>query len=125
MNQNILNIKNIVEPRQSTCMLTVSHSFDRLFQSVLPYFPLLPKHFLSPSFPCPSQSSYKVSVEDPVCMEVMDAIQNLVEQRLDHSSRKLKWLLVGLGGSVELNNVLQEDNRIVSVVYMMIKMHWC
>lgn len=48
-------------------------------------------------------------MEDPVGMKVMDAIQDLVEQRLDHSSRQLKWLLVGLGCSVELNNVLWKD----------------
>lgn len=48
-------------------------------------------------------------MEDPVGVEVMDAIQDLVEQRLDHSSRQLKWLLVGLGRSVELNNVLQKE----------------
>lgn len=63
-----------------------------------------------------SQPSYQVSVKHPVSVEVMDAIQNLVEQRLDHSSWKLKWLLVGLGGSVELNNVLREDKIIVDVV---------
>lgn len=54
-------------------------------------------------------------MEDPVGVEVMDAIQDLVEQRLDHSSRKLKWFLVGLGRSVELNNVLQGDKIIVRV----------
>lgn len=46
----------------------------------------------------------------------MDAIQDLVEQRLDHSSRQLKWLLVGLGRSVELNNVLRKDKIIAIVV---------
>lgn len=61
-------------------------------------------------------SSYKVSVKDPVGVEVMDAIQDLVEQRLDHSSRQLKWLFVGLGCSVELNNVLQRDKITVSLV---------
>lgn len=55
-------------------------------------------------------------MEDPVGMEVMDAIQDLVEQRLDHSSRQLQWFLVGLGCSVELNNVLQKDTIIVIVV---------
>lgn len=56
-------------------------------------------------------------MEDPVGVEVMDAIQDLVEQRLDHSSRQLKWLLVGLGRSVELNNVLQkEKNKIIVIV---------
>lgn len=56
-------------------------------------------------------------MEDPVGVEVMDAIQNLVEQRLDHSSRQLKRLLVGLGRSVELNNVLRQNKKIV------VKMH--
>lgn len=55
-------------------------------------------------------------MEDPVGVEVMDAIQDLVEQRLDHSSRQLKWLLVGLGRSVELNNVLRKDKIIAIVV---------
>lgn len=55
-------------------------------------------------------------MEDPVGVEVMDAIQDLVEQRLDHSPGQLKWLLVGLGRSVELNNVLQKDKIIVIVV---------
>lgn len=55
------------------------------------------------------QSSYKISMQDPVGMEVMDAIQNLIEQRLHHSSRQLKRLLVGLRCSVELNNVLWKE----------------
>lgn len=42
-------------------------------------------------------------------MKVMDAIQNLIEQRLHHSSRQLKRLLVGLRCSVELNNVLWKE----------------
>lgn len=41
----------------------------------------------------------------------MDAIQDLVEQRLDHSPRQLKWLLVGLGCSVELYNVLNTEQK--------------
>lgn len=55
-------------------------------------------------------------MEDPIGVEVMDAIQDLVEQRLDHSSRQLKWLLVGLGRSVELNNVLWKDKIIIIIV---------
>lgn len=64
-------------------------------------------------------------MEDPVGVEVMDAIQDLVEQRLDHSSRQLKWLFVGLGRSVELNNVLQKDKIIVIVVcaHIMTEIH--
>lgn len=100
----------------------VSHAFHRFFaQKLSPCFPFYLNIFSlplpsPPLLSCPPQSSYKVSVEDPVGVEVMDAIQDLVEQRLDHSSRKLKWLLVGLGRSVELNNVLQEDKIIVKVV---------
>lgn len=45
-------------------------------------------------------------------MEVMDAIQDLVEQRLDHSSGQLERLLVGLGRSMKLDNVLQKDKII-------------
>lgn len=46
-------------------------------------------------------------MEDPVSVQVMDAVQDLVEQRFDHSPRQLKWLLVGLGCSMELYNVLK------------------
>lgn len=60
-------------------------------------------------------------MEYPVGVEVMDAIQNLVEQRLDHSSRQLKWLLVGLGRSVKLNNVLWGDKIIIDVAHVGIK----
>lgn len=64
-------------------------------------------------------------MEDPVGVEVMDSIQDLVEQRLDHSPGQLKGLLVGLGRSVELNNVLQKDKIIVTVVcaHMMTEIH--
>lgn len=57
----------------------------------------------------------------------MDAVQDLVEQRLDHSSRQLKWLLIGLGRSVELNNVLQKDKMIVIAVcgHMLTEIHQC
>lgn len=64
-------------------------------------------------------------MKDPVGVKVMDAIQDLVQQRLDHSSRQLKRLLVGLGRSVELNNVLQKrrDNNYCGVVCIMIEIH--
>lgn len=55
-------------------------------------------------------------MEDPVGMKVMDAIQDLVEQRFDHPSGQLERLLVGLGCSVELNNVLQKDKMRVILV---------
>ncbi len=64
-------------------------------------------------------------MEDPVGVEVMDAIQDLVEQRLDHSSRQLKRLLVGLGRSVELNNVLRKDKIIVIVVCVCVCARTC
>lgn len=86
-----------------------------LFQPQTKYICLLPLLLSFPMPPLPL-SSYKVSVKDPVGVEVMDAIQDLVEQRLDHSSRQLKWLFVGLGCSVELNNVLQRDKIPVSLV---------
>lgn len=57
-------------------------------------------------------------MEDPVSVQVMDAVQDLVEQRFDHSPRQLKWLLVGLGCSVELYNVLKnKQNRVIVVHY--------
>lgn len=101
----------------------VIHSFCSSWQSNLSstvalfFYP--PTYFCSlpPPIPlCPLQSSYKVSVENPVCVKVMDAIQDLVEQRLDHSSRQLKGLLVGLGCSVELNNVLWKDKMMILMV---------
>lgn len=52
-------------------------------------------------------------MQDPVGVKVMDAVQDLVEQGLDHSSRQLKWLFVGLGCSVELNDVLGRDRTTV------------
>lgn len=63
-------------------------------------------------------------MEDPVGVEVMDAVQDLVEERLDHSSGQLKRLLVGLGRSVELNNVLWENKKIIfSAVYMWVDIY--
>lgn len=44
-------------------------------------------------------------------MEVMDPVQNLIQERLDHASRQLHGLLIGLGGSVELDDVLKGDQR--------------
>lgn len=54
-------------------------------------------------------ATHQIPVENPVGMEVMDPIQNLIQERLHHPSRKLHGLLVGLGGSVELNDVLQDE----------------
>ena len=39
-------------------------------------------------------------------MKVMDAIQDLVKQGLDHPPGQLQGLLIGLGRSVELYDVL-------------------
>ena len=50
-------------------------------------------------------------MEDPVGVQVVDAVQDLVEQGLDHSSGQLQGLLIGLGGSVELYNVLWREQR--------------
>lgn len=47
----------------------------------------------------------------------MDTIQDLVEQRFDHSPGQLKWLLVGLGCSMELYNVLKKEQKRVIVVH--------
>lgn len=45
-------------------------------------------------------------------MEVMDPIQNLIQERLHHPSGELHGLLVGLGGTVELDDVLQRRQKI-------------
>lgn len=50
-------------------------------------------------------------MQDPVGVQIVDAIQDLVEQRLYHPTRQLKRLLIGLGGSVELDDVLQRNIR--------------
>ncbi len=50
-------------------------------------------------------------MQDPVGVQIVNAIQDLVEQRLYHPTRQLKRLLIGLGGSVELNDVLQRNIR--------------
>ena len=49
---------------------------------------------------------HQIPVEHPVGVQVMDPIQDLVEQRLDHPSGQLHGLLVGLGCPVELDDVL-------------------
>ncbi len=50
-------------------------------------------------------------MQDPVGVQIVNAIQDLVKQRLYHPTRQLKRLLIGLGGSVELNDVLQRNIR--------------
>jgi hypothetical protein len=42
-------------------------------------------------------------------MEVMDPVQNLIQERLDHASRQLYGLFIGLRGTVELDDVLKGD----------------
>ena len=51
--------------------------------------------------------SNQISVENPVGVEVVNSIQNLVEQRLHHALGHLYWrLLATLYSSVELYDVL-------------------
>lgn len=51
-------------------------------------------------------AAHQIPVEHPVGMEVMDPIQNLIQEGLHHPSGQLHGLLVGLGGAVELDDVL-------------------
>lgn len=51
-------------------------------------------------------AAHQIPVEHPVGMKVMDPIQNLIEQRLDHPSGQLHGLLVRLRRPVELDDVL-------------------
>ena len=68
------------------------------------------KHLLPPSpWRPPPLPAYQISVEHPVGVEVMDAVQDLVEQGFHHSPGQLQGLLVGLGRSVELDYVLWTD----------------
>jgi hypothetical protein len=46
-------------------------------------------------------------VQDPVGMEIVDSVENLIEQRLDHALVNHHSLLVGLGGTVEFDDVLK------------------
>ena len=51
-------------------------------------------------------------MEDPVRVEVVNAIENLKEQRLDHAFWYLdRGFLSCLDGSVVLDNVLRERER--------------
>lgn len=50
-------------------------------------------------------------MEDPVGVQVVDAVQDLIEQRLDHALGRVHGLLVGLGRSVELDDVLPNKTK--------------
>lgn len=52
-------------------------------------------------------AAHQIPVEHPVGVKVMDPVQDLVEQRLDHASGELHGLLVGLRRPVELDDVLR------------------
>lgn len=58
-----------------------------------------------------NRAAHQIPVEDPVGVEVMDPVQNLIQQRLDHPSGKLHGFFVGLGGTVELDNMLKERQK--------------
>ena len=59
-------------------------------------------------------AAHQIPVENPVGMEVMDPIQNLIQERFHHPSGQLHGLLVGLGGAVELDDVLRGRERFQS-----------
>ena len=51
--------------------------------------------------------SNQISVENPVGVEIVNSVQNLVEQRLHHTLGHLYWrFLATLYSSVELDDVL-------------------
>lgn len=54
-------------------------------------------------------AAHQIPVEHPVGMEVMDPVQNLIQEGLHHPPGQLHGLLVGLGGTVELDDVLQRE----------------
>ena len=57
--------------------------------------------------------SHQIPVEYPVGVEVVDAVEDLVEERLDHALVDHDLLLVGLGRPVELDDVPQVVLRVV------------
>ena len=46
-------------------------------------------------------------------MEVVDAVQDLVEERLDHVPGNVDLLTFGLARSVELDDMLREKERVI------------
>lgn len=57
--------------------------------------------------------THQISVQDPVRVQIMDSIQDLIQQTLHHSLRHHDGLLVGLRRSVELDDVPQIVLRVV------------
>lgn len=58
-------------------------------------------------------NSHQISVQNPIGMEVVDAIENLVEERLDHALVHHDLLLAGLGRPVVLDDVPEVVLRVV------------
>ena len=55
--------------------------------------------------------SYQVSMQNPVRMKIMDAIQDLIKQRLNHPFRNRNSLLLGFGCSMIFDYVLWEKMK--------------
>lgn len=55
--------------------------------------------------------SYQVSMQNPVRMKIMDAIQDLIKQRLNHPFRNRNSLLLGFGCSMIFDDVLWEKMK--------------
>ena len=50
---------------------------------------------------------HQISMKDPVRVEVVDAVENLIQQRFDHVLRGLdRGLLAGFGCSMKFDDVL-------------------
>ena len=55
--------------------------------------------------------SYQVSMQNPVRMKIMDAIQDLIKQRLNHPFRNRNSFLLGFGCSMIFDDVLWEKMK--------------
>ena len=60
-----------------------------------------------------SADTHQIPMEHPVGVEVVDSVEDLVEERLDHALVDHDLLLVGLGRAVELDDVPQVVLRVV------------
>ena len=50
-------------------------------------------------------SGFEISVKNPIGMQVMNAIEDLIEERFDHRRRFLQRFLVRLRSSMEFDDV--------------------
>lgn len=81
---------------------------DRYARLLTGAFLVLPKNthveLSEPGITC---HTYQISVKHPVCMEVMDSIEDLVEKGFNHRSWQLHGLFICFWGTVKLDNMLE------------------